>query len=108
MADRETHVQIVGAGLKQQNRKNLKMDQLLDLLRGAGQHLVEIQRRIDFVADFGENCQSLRRDFRHRIGKLRFHLFRCAPLPPAAQRGASAMATLYQADCGRFRLSARR
>ncbi len=74
MADGESDVEIVGAFLGQENGENLEVHQPLDLLRGAGEHLIEIQRRVDFMADLGEYGQRLRRDFRRQIEFCRVHL----------------------------------
>ena len=64
MADGETEVEVVRALLEQQHRENFEVDQPLHLRGGGGEHLVEIQRRIDFVADLRENGQTSPQGFR--------------------------------------------
>ena len=67
MADGEAEVELVGAFVGQKHGENLVIDQPLHLRRGAGQHLIQIQRRVDFLADLRENGERLRRHLHRRF-----------------------------------------
>ncbi len=58
VADAEAKIELVGAFLGKQDGENLVVDQALDELRGFRQNLVEVQRRIDFLADFDQRRKS--------------------------------------------------
>ncbi len=67
MADGEADVKIVGALFGQQHREDFVVDQPLDLGGGVRENFVEIQRRVDLVADLREDGERLRRDVERRI-----------------------------------------
>ena len=58
----------------QKDGKNLVLNQAFHVRRRARQHLVQIQRCIDFLADFSQNRQRLRRDLHLRIESSCVHL----------------------------------
>ena len=59
-------IELLGFFLQQQDGKNLAVEQALDERRCLGQHLVEIKRGIDFLADFHQRGQNFSRIFLHR------------------------------------------
>ncbi len=66
--------EISAAAFDHQHAKNFVIDVALDERSGASQHFIEIQRRVNAFADFGERCQ-------HFGGKRSIQCFR-APLQP--------------------------
>src|SRR5579863_2095685 len=78
--DREPEIQSVGTVVVQQYGENFVLNQPLHVGGGAGKHIVQIERRVDFLADFGKDRQRLRRDLHLRIQSSRVHLnFRVMP-----------------------------
>jgi hypothetical protein len=67
VADREPKIKRIRALFVQQDGENLIVNETLHVRRRAGQHLVQIQRCVDFLADFRQDRQRLRRDLQLRI-----------------------------------------
>ena len=74
VADGEAEIEVVRALVDQQHRENLEIDQPLHLRRGARQHLIQIQRGVDFAADFRQHRQRFGGNLHHRIEFDRVHL----------------------------------
>ena len=83
MTDGKAKIHLVGSLFGQHDREDFIIDQPLDLRRSACEHFVQIQRGVNFLANLGENRESLRRKIQLRIEACRFHFsVDGAPRPP--------------------------
>ena len=67
VADGEPKIHLVGIFFGEQNRENFVVDQALDLRRRGGEDLIEVQRRINFLADVRKDRERLGGNLRFRI-----------------------------------------
>ena len=73
VADGKPEIELIGALLRKQDGKYFVIDQFFDLSCGMREHLIEVQRGVNFLADLSENRQRLGRDFHFRIEFGRIH-----------------------------------
>ena len=62
VTDGETEIHLVGALFGKEDRENFVINQALNQRGGGGQNFIEIERRIDFLAELSQDFERVRGD----------------------------------------------
>ena len=86
MSDGKPEIHLVRAFFGQQHGEHLVVNQALDERRRIGQHLVQIQRCVDLLADLRQNRERLRRNLNFRIEFCRIHMSKVKTSQPPPRK----------------------